>query len=152
MILNTEEIKVFKDYSLFHYLHGRCHLFAMAYKEYEKNCEINALFGVTEDENFNEIVHIEHVFLKLKNEKYLDASGRIKTLKEIDDEYGYNSIETFFGNEEDYNAWFKDNLKNDYIFDFEKNEKEILINFFSKNKYFKKNKLEILKNMLTNKT
>ncbi len=151
MILNPENIKVFKNYTLFHYLHGRCHLFAMAYKEYNPDSEINALFGVTEDEEGTEIIHIEHVFIKLKKDKFLDASGRLKSLEEIENEYGYNSFETFFGNEESYKEWFGYNLKNKYIFDFDKNEKNELIKFFSKNNYFKKNKLEILKNMLTNK-
>tara|TARA_B100000700_G_scaffold230615_1_gene255064 strand:+ start:32032 stop:32478 length:447 start_codon:yes stop_codon:yes gene_type:complete len=145
MIFNPEKIKIHNEYSLFHYLHGRCHLFAMAYKEYNNDSEINALFGVFENEKYEEEIHIEHVFIKLKDNIYIDASGRKKTLEEIENEYSFNSLETFFGDEEDYNKWFKYNLEKKYIFDFEESEKDSLIKFFKKNKYFKKNKFKFNK-------
>jgi hypothetical protein len=130
-----DNLRVFSDYTVFDYKHGRCHLFALVLSEvFSKNITIfineDPFF---EDSDGEEVPPaLEHAFCEVDSNFGIDANG-IHEVETLFNEYCQDVDSTItFSNDVSKNIII-DWIENGMLIDFEPNEKECIKNFISIN-------------------
>lgn len=128
MILD-KNIKIGK-YTLSDYCYGRCHLFAIAAKEFFSSIDIKSeiwSFMEFDDPHVPNLTCLDHAFIKT-DKFFFDAHG-IREIEEIQNEYTLDSYESELMDDAFFQIWFKEHSQKKYIPNFYKGEKEKIINF-----------------------
>jgi hypothetical protein len=83
------------DLYLFNYLHGRCHIFALALKRvFKERAKIMCIIDLKEEKMHVDNLYLSHAYVELDNNTMLDSRGLIE-LEDIE-EYTAECVESYY--------------------------------------------------------